>query len=160
MTQGTIEPTEAETAALAHAITRASGIARDETDRAPIVAAILVDDEVIAWGDNKVHVENDPSRHAEIVAISRACAERGTPSLQGASIVTTLQPCEMCLGAIRMSGIARVIFAAGRPGLKDGYFAFPGLALEQFVEADPEGFGWAGHVMEADVMALYGKREG
>ena len=155
-----ITPTEHETAALARAITRASGIARDdETGRVPIVAAVMVDDHVVAWGDNEVHVDHDPTRHAEIVAIAAACAELERPSLEGATLVTTLQPCEMCLGAMRVAGIDRLIFAAGRPNVDDMYFKFHGLDLDDFARAADAPFAWAGHVMEEDVLRLYSHPE-
>ncbi|QFU09774.1 tRNA-specific adenosine deaminase [Rhodobacteraceae bacterium THAF1] len=150
-----IEPTDAERAALGKAIRRAFEISESHDDRAPIVAAILMDDEVIAWGDNEVHVDDDPSRHAEIVAMANAAADNPEKGLKGASIVTTLQPCEMCVGAIGMAGIERVIFAAGRPAVRDRYFAYHGLSLQDFAAAADAPFGWAGPVMQDDVLRLY-----
>lgn len=150
-----IDPTDAERGALGHAIRRALEISERHDDRAPIVAAVLIDDEVFAWGDNETHVDSDPSRHAEIVAISRACARLGRKRLDGASLVTTLQPCEMCMGAIGMAGIGRVIFAGGKDAVDERYFSYPALSLEDFADAAREGFGWAGPVMEEDVLRLY-----
>ncbi len=150
-----IEPTDAELGALGHAIRRALEIAETRDARAPIVAAVLVDDRVVAWGDNEVHVAGDPSRHAEIVAMANAAADDPEGGLEGASIVTTLQPCEMCLGAIGMAGIGRVVFAAGKESVGQGYFSYPGLSLDDFAAAATRPFGWAGPVMEADVLRLY-----
>ena len=150
-----IDPTEAEKAALGKAIRRALEISNNHDDRAPIVAAVLIDDEVVAWGDNEVHVANDASRHAEIVAMAHATADRPEEGLKGAALVTTLQPCEMCLGAIGMAGIERVIFAAGRPAVRDRYFAYSGLSLQDFAAAADGPFAWAGPVMQADVLRLY-----
>ncbi|WP_375261005.1 deaminase [Palleronia sp.] len=149
-----IEPTKAELGALGHAIRRALEVAERHPDRAPIVAAVLIDDEVVAWGDNEVHVANDPSRHAEIVAMASASADR-PEGIEGAAIVTTLQPCEMCLGAMGMAGVERVVFAAGRPSVRDAYFAYPDLKIEDFVEGARGSLGWAGPVMEADILRLY-----
>ena len=154
MAEPTIEPTDAELGALGHAIRRALEISERHDDRAPIVAAVLMDDEVVAWGDNEVHVDNDPSRHAEIVAMANACGDR-PEGIDGAAVVTTLQPCEMCLGAMRMAGVTRVIFAAGRPAVRKEYFVYPGLKLEDFASSADGPFGWAGPVMEADVLRLY-----
>lgn len=152
-----IEPTRAETGALAHAITRANGIAQGEVDRAPMVAGVLVDDDLVAWGDNEVHVDGDLSRHAEIVALANAAAEVGPEALRGAALVTTLQPCEMYLGAIGMAGITRLIYAAGRPDVKeDGFFTYSGLSLDDFVEAADIPLKYARNVMAGDVMHLYG----
>ncbi len=150
-----IEPTEHELGALGHAIRRAFEISEMHDDRAPIVAAVLIDGEVVAWGDNEVHVANDPSRHAEIVAMANAVADQPEDALRGAALVTTLQPCEMCLGAIGMAGIARVIFAASKGNVGEGYFAYPDLSLADFAGAAKRPFGWAGPVMEADVLRLY-----
>lgn len=149
-----IEPTKAELGALGHAIRRALEISESHGDRAPIVAAVLMDDEVVAWGDNEVHVANDPSRHAEIVAIANASVDR-PEGIGGATVVTTLQPCEMCLGAMGMAGVERVVFAAGRASVRERYFAYPGLSLEDFAEGARGTLGWAGPVMEADILRLY-----
>ena len=154
MSDHQIEPTQAELGALGHAIRRALEISETHDDRAPICAAVLIDDEVAAWGDNEVHVDNDPSRHAEIVAMANACGDR-PEGIDGAAVVTTLQPCEMCLGAMRMAGVTRVIFAAGRPAVRKEYFVYPGLKLEDFASSADGPFGWAGPVMEADVLRLY-----
>ena len=115
----------------------------------------MIDDEVVAWGDNQVHLENDPTRHAEIVAIAAACAHLEKPALDGATLVTTLQPCEMCLAAMRFAGIGRLIFAAGRPNVADRYFMFYGLEIDDFRKAADGDFAWCGHVMEEDVLRLY-----
>ncbi len=149
-----IEPTEAELGALGHAIRRAFEISEAHDDRAPIVAAVLIDDTVVAWGDNEVHVAGDPSRHAEIVALAAAAGDR-PEGFEGAALVTTLQPCEMCLGAIGMAGVSRVIFAAGRAAVAERYFAYPGLRMDDFAAAARRPLGVAGPVMEADVLRLY-----
>ncbi|EKE44082.1 hypothetical protein OCGS_1598 [Oceaniovalibus guishaninsula JLT2003] len=149
-----IAPTEAETAALARAITRANGLAKSDT-RVGIVAAIVMDDEVIAWGDNHVLAEDDPTRHAEMVAITNACEHLERTSLKGATLVTTLQPCEMCLSAMRFAGIERVVFAAQKANVAGKYFMFQGLEIGDFAKACDDAFGWSGGTMEADVLPLY-----
>jgi len=152
---GNTEPTSAELGALGHAIRRALELAESHDDRAPIVAAVLIGDEVVAWGDNEVHVDKDPSRHAEIVAMAHAAGDRPEEGLKGATVITTLQPCEMCLGAMGMAGIERVVFAAGRDAVKEGYFAYPGLSLADFMQAARHPIEFLGPVMEADVLRLY-----
>ncbi len=149
-------PTDHEKGTLARAVTRAQGLAR-KGHAAPIVAAVMEGDEVVAWGDNEVHLDHDPSRHAEIVAIAAACKTRESTDLAGLTLVTTLQPCEMCLAAMRFAGIERLIFAAGRPNVANAYFRFHGLELEDFVAAADGGIAWAGHVMEDDILNLYGE---
>lgn len=130
----------AETDVMHDLINRALDEAQDG-GKAGIAAAIMRGDTLIARGLNEVHLHNDPTRHAEIVAISAATRALGEASLDGCSLLTTLQPCEMCLSAMRFAGISRVIYAAGRPNVKTAkYFAFPGLDIDRFAEADHEGF--------------------
>jgi guanine deaminase len=66
----------------------------------PFGAVIARDGKVIATGANEVTFSNDPTAHAEIVAIRRACRELGTFQLNGCDLYTSCEPCPMCLGAI------------------------------------------------------------
>lgn len=68
--------------------------------------------EVVAVGSNERELENDPSAHAEIVAMRRAALASGNWRLDEHTIVVTLEPCAMCAGAIVQSRISRVIFGA------------------------------------------------
>jgi guanine deaminase len=78
----------------------------------PFAAVIVKDDRIIATGTNQVTSTNDPSAHAEIVAIRNACTALGTFQLDGCDIYTTCEPCPMCLGAIYWARPARVFFGA------------------------------------------------
>ena len=80
----------------------------------PFGCVIVKDGEIIASAFNEVMLSNDPTAHAEIVAIRRACAELNTFQLDGCEIYTSCEPCPMCLGAIYWSRPARVYFAASR----------------------------------------------
>ncbi len=74
----------------------------------PFGAVIVRDGKVIAAGTNHVTTANDPTAHAEVVAIRNACRELGGFSLDGCVIYTSCEPCPMCLAAIywsRMEGI-------------------------------------------------------
>lgn len=144
--------TEAEREALAEAIRRARKL--EAEGQIGIVAAILREDGVLAWGENEVHLEHDPTRHAEIVAISRATQGQGDSDLAGTTLVTTLQPCEMCLSAMRWAGITRVVFAARQEAVGSDYFTFPRLGMDDFLAAG-EPFEHVGGVLEADVLDLY-----
>lgn len=148
--------TEAEDAALARCNARAQELAGDGP-RAGIVAAVLRGDEVLAFGENEVHLRHDPTRHAEIVAISRAAEGQGSPDLSGCTLVTSLQPCEMCLSAMRFSGIDRVIFGAGKAAVAAKYFVFPDLSLDDFRRAAKGDFHWHGPHRQDEVIALYAR---
>ena len=66
----------------------------------PFGAVIVRDGAVVATGVNQVTVNNDPTAHAEVVAIRKACAELGGFSLEGCEMYTSCEPCPMCLAAI------------------------------------------------------------
>ena len=75
--------------------------------------AVIVDknNNIIANGNNKVLLQNDPTAHAEIVAIRAACKKLNTYDLTGMTIYTSCEPCPMCLSAIIWSNISTVYFA-------------------------------------------------
>jgi tRNA(Arg) A34 adenosine deaminase TadA len=77
----------------------------------PFAAVIVKDGLVIAEGTNRVTSSNDPTAHAEVVAIREACAALGGFQLDGCDLYTTCEPCPMCLGAIYWARPARVFFA-------------------------------------------------
>ncbi len=66
----------------------------------PFGAVIVKNGKIIARGFNKVTSTNDPTAHAEVVAIREACTELGSFQLEGCEIYTSCEPCPMCLGAI------------------------------------------------------------
>jgi tRNA(Arg) A34 adenosine deaminase TadA len=78
----------------------------------PFAALVVKDGRVLGEGANCVTASNDPTAHAEIVAIRAACAKLGSFQLDGCELYTTCEPCPMCLGAIYWARPARVYFAA------------------------------------------------
>jgi guanine deaminase len=78
----------------------------------PFAALVVKDGEVVASGANRVTLANDPTAHAEIVAIREACRTLAAFQLEGCDIYTSCEPCPMCLGAIYWARPARVFFAA------------------------------------------------
>ena len=78
----------------------------------PFAAVVVKDGAVIAQGTNQVTSTNDPTAHAEIVAIREACRKLGHFQLRGCEIYTTCEPCPMCLGAIYWARPAKVFFAS------------------------------------------------
>lgn len=80
----------------------------------PFGAVIVKNGEIIARGANQVISENDPTAHAEVVAIREACKVLGNFQLDGCEIYTSCEPCPMCLGAIYWARPEKIYFAASR----------------------------------------------
>ncbi len=100
----------------------------------PFGAVVVLDGEIIGEGWNEVTSTNDPTAHAEIVAIRSACERIGDFSLEGAFIYTSCEPCPMCLAAIYWARISRIYYAntaadASEIGFDDEYL-YEELALE------------------------------
>ena len=85
--------------------------ARDHGD-VPIGAVIVRDGKIIARGENKVQQRRNPTLHAEVVAINRACKKLGQKFLDECDIYVTLEPCAMCATAISLARIRNVYYAA------------------------------------------------
>ena len=81
-------------------------------DGGPFSALVVKDGVVIATGTNQVTRTNDPTAHAEMVAIREACRVLGEFQLQGCEVYSSCEPCPMCLGALYWARPARVYFAA------------------------------------------------
>lgn len=97
-------------AALAEA--RAAG-ARGEV---PVGAVIVAPDgRILARAGNRTRELNDPTAHAEVLALRAACAEAGSERLPGHDLYVTLEPCPMCAAAISFARVARVYFGAEDP---------------------------------------------
>jgi guanine deaminase len=80
----------------------------------PFGALIARDGKIIAEGFNQVTSNNDPTAHAEVVAIRAACRQLHSFSLQGCEMYTSCEPCPMCLGAIYWARLERVYYANTR----------------------------------------------
>jgi guanine deaminase len=92
----------------------------------PFAAVIVKDGKIIAEGVNSLTAENDPTAHAEIVAIRAACRALGTFELTGCEMYTSCEPCPMCLGAIYWARPVCVFFAnaaadAAKAGFDDAF---------------------------------------
>lgn len=101
---------------------RAIRLAQEGIDRnagGPFGAVIVKDGEIVGEGHNRVTSTNDPTAHAEIVAIRDACARLESFQLDGCVIYTSCEPCPMCLGAIYWARPARVFYAATREDAAD-----------------------------------------
>lgn len=80
----------------------------------PFGAVIVRDGIIIGSGANQVTPSNDPTAHAEIVAIRNACQTIGDFRLHGSVLYTSCEPCPMCLGAIYWAHISRIVFGASK----------------------------------------------
>jgi len=92
----------------------------------PFGAVIVKDGSIIAEGVNRVTATNDPSAHAEVVAIRNACAKLASFELNNCEIYTSCEPCPMCLGAIYWARLVRIYFGnaaadASKAGFDDSF---------------------------------------
>ena len=83
-----------------------------EEDEVPVGALVVQDGKIIGKGYNQVEKLNDPTAHAEILAITAACNFLGSKYLDKCTLYVTLEPCMMCAGALREAQISKVVFAA------------------------------------------------
>lgn len=93
-----------------------------DTGEIPVGAVVVCDDRIIARAHNQVELLNDPTAHAEILAITAACENMGTKYLEGCSLYVTLEPCVMCAGATYWSQLVKIEYAASDP--KRGFSRF------------------------------------
>ena len=84
----------------------------------PFGCVIVKDDKIIAEGSNKVTFSNDPTAHAEIVAIRDACKKLNTFNLSGCDLYASCEPCPMCLSAIYWSHVDNIFYANTREDAK------------------------------------------
>ena len=78
----------------------------------PFGAVVVCDGAVVGRGSNRVTLDNDPTAHAEVMAIRDACRTLGRFDLGGCELYTSCQPCPMCLGAIHWARLERLWYAA------------------------------------------------
>lgn len=86
----------------------------DSGSGGPFGAVIVKDGEVVGKGYNRVTSSNDPTAHAEVVAIRDACKNLNSFQLEGCTIYSSCEPCPMCLGAIYWARPERLVFACSR----------------------------------------------
>ena len=92
----------------------------------PFGAVVAKDGSIIAEGVNQVTLTNDPTAHAEVLAIRQACQKLGLFELKGCELYTSCEPCPMCLGAVYWARISRVYFGnlatdASKIGFDDSF---------------------------------------
>ncbi|RKX47218.1 MAG: hypothetical protein DRP64_01715 [Verrucomicrobia bacterium] len=109
----------------------------------PFGAVIVKDDEIVGRGWNRVTSANDPTAHAEVMAIRAACSALGTFSLAGCEIYASCEPCPMCLSAIYWARLDALYFAASREDAADA--GFDDALLYEEVSRD-----WNSRTLEAE----------
>ncbi len=100
----------------------------------PFGAVIVKNGAIIASAANSVTADNDPTAHAEVNAIRKACKTLGTFSLEGCELYTSCEPCPMCMGAVYWARIDKVWYAAGQAEAAnagfDDSFIYKEIAVE------------------------------
>jgi tRNA(adenine34) deaminase len=86
-----------------------------EAGEVPVGALVIKDGEIVGQGHNRNLLDNDPTAHAEIVALRQAAARLGNHRLTGCTMVATIEPCSMCAGALIHARIARLVYGAADP---------------------------------------------
>ncbi|OKH13815.1 tRNA-specific adenosine deaminase [[Limnothrix rosea] IAM M-220] len=102
----------AATEPMAQAIARSRE--NSENGCEPFGAVIVKDSKIIATASNQVTQNNDPSAHAEIMAIRKACQVLDTTDLSGCELYTSCEPCPMCIGAIYWSSLDRIYYGCSK----------------------------------------------
>lgn len=97
-----------------HFMQMACDLAVENVDRGggPFGAVIVKDGKVIAAAGNSVTLDNDPTAHAEVNAIRRACALTRNFKLDGCVVFSSCEPCPMCLSALYWAGVSRIYYGA------------------------------------------------
>ena len=101
----------------------------------PFGAVIVTADGQVFEGNNRVTQDNDPTAHAEVTAIRRACAALGTFDLSGATLYSSCEPCPMCLSSALWARVDTVYFAADRHDAESA--GFDDAVFYDFFTADP-----------------------
>ena len=100
----------------------------------PFGAVIVKDGEVVSTGTNHVVPNNDPTAHAEVMAIREACRKLSTFHLDGCTIYSSCEPCPMCLSALYWAGVKRICYGSTKDDAKaidfDDSFIYDQLELD------------------------------
>lgn len=107
-----------------------------EADEVPVGAVVVLNEKIIARGYNMVERLNDPTAHAEMIALTSAFNLLGSKYLPEAAIYVTVEPCFMCAGAMYWSKIGKIVYGADDD--KNGY------KKTMRGNSSPDGGGWEG----------------
>ncbi len=126
------------------------------------VGAVLVmkDGEVVCVAFNEGELRTDPTAHAEMVLIRRACCKLKTTALSGYTLYCTLQPCGMCTIACLWSGISRIVYGAGRNDVNAVYFESRHANTVDFIrDAFRDDLQVEGGILADECATLYASKE-
>ncbi len=84
-------------------------------EEVPVGAVVVLGGEVVGEGENRTRRDSDPTAHAEVVALREAARHQGDFRLEGATLYVTVEPCLMCLGAILIARISRLVYGCPEP---------------------------------------------
>jgi len=90
-----------------------------DADEVPVGAVLVMNNKIISRAYNQVELLNDPTAHAEILAITSACNYLGAKYLPDATLYVTIEPCLMCCGALYWSKVGKIVYGAADE--KNGY---------------------------------------
>lgn len=110
---GPLDPLERDEHYLRQALREAE--AAQEADEVPIGAVVVHEGQIIGRGHNQNKTLQDPTAHAEMIAISAACNRVQSRYLEQATLYVTVEPCSMCAGAIVLARLGRLVFGAADP---------------------------------------------
>ena len=120
----------------------------EQAGEVPVGAVVVVGEQIVATAHNRTITDNDPSGHAEILALRAAAAHLGNYRLKNATLYVTLEPCTMCMGALSEARVSRVVF-----GAYDGKAGAAGSVLD-LSDTLPNRFEVNGGVLEEECGAL------
>ncbi len=125
--------------------------------QSPFGACIVRGDEVLAASHNRVWELMDPSAHAEVQAIRRACGLLDTINLAGATIYSTCEPCPMCFAAIHWAKISKIVYGASIADAKKAGFSELPISNEQLKELGQSGIEIVSGFMRDECVKLFDK---
>jgi len=120
----------------------------------PFGAVVVRDGEIVGRGSNRVTSTNDPTAHAEIVAIRDACTRLERFSLAGCQIYSSCEPCPMCLAAIYWARLDRLVYAATRADAAQAGFDDAHIHREIPLPADARSLSTAQALQQEALVAL------
>ncbi|MFI0978406.1 nucleoside deaminase [Streptomyces sp. NPDC021093] len=114
----------------------------------PFGALVAKDGEIVAIGNNQVTANLDPTAHAEVSAMRAACQKLNTFSLEGCVLITSCEPCPMCLSSALWARVDRIVFAADRDDA--AVAGFDDRKFYDLFEKKPQSM-WPAQIVRLDV---------